>query len=170
MCLFFCYRKVAGLTTQSLLYHKHYDCVQTCKQPLSQHCIQEFGWEFPILLHMSWNVMNPLGPLMSFTYNIFPVIQSVNMSTFPWYLIWLLFHNKVGIGIEGSWCKKNKNKTPSFHCPYLKISSGSEMFNNYSEKLKNENCAHCNHSAGCTSEKKTLQRRVNAWVRGILYR
>ena len=33
--------------------------------------------------------------------------------------------------------------TPSFHCPwYLKISSGSEMFN--CEKLKNENCAHCN--------------------------
>ena len=33
--------------------------------------------------------------------------------------------------------------TPSFHCPlYLKISSGSEMF--HCEKLKNENCAHCN--------------------------
>ena len=59
--------------------------------------------EFPILLHMSWNVMNPLGPLMSFTYNIFPIIQSVNMSAFPWYLMWLLFHNKVDTGIEGSW-------------------------------------------------------------------
>ena len=59
--------------------------------------------EFPVLLHMSWNVMNPLGPLMSFTYNIFPVIQSVNMSPFPWYLMWLLFRNKVGTGIEGSW-------------------------------------------------------------------
>ena len=46
----------------------------------------------------------------------------------------------------------------------------NEMFNNYSEKLKNENCAQCNHSAGCTCEKKILQRRVNAWVRGILYR
>ena len=34
-----------------------------------------------------------------------------------------------------------KKLTPSFHCPwYLKISSGSEMFNNYCEKLKNENC------------------------------
>ena len=65
--------------------------------------------EFPILLHMSWNVMNPLGPLMSFTYTIFPVIQSVNMSTFPWYLMGLLFHNKVGTGTEGSWQFKSSH-------------------------------------------------------------
>ena len=41
---------------------------------------------------------------------------------------------------------KTKQKlTPSFHCPwYLIISSGCEMFNNYCERLKNENCAHCN--------------------------
>ena len=40
---------------------------------------------------------------------------------------------------------KKTTLTPSFHCPwYLKISSGSEMFNNYCEKLKKENCAHCN--------------------------
>ena len=49
------------------------------------------------------NGRNPLGPLMSFTYNIFPVIQSVNTSTFPWYLMWLLFLNKVGTGTERSW-------------------------------------------------------------------
>ena len=35
--------------------------------------------------------------------------------------------------------------TPSFHYPlYLKISSGSEMF--HCEKLKNENCAHCDQA------------------------
>ena len=33
-----------------------------------------------------------------FYIQYFPVIQSVNMSTFPWYLMWLLFHNKVGTG------------------------------------------------------------------------
>ena len=53
--------------------------------------------------------MNPLGPLMSFIYNIFPIIQSVNMSTFPWYLMWLLFHNKVGTGTEGSWQFKSSH-------------------------------------------------------------
>ena len=65
--------------------------------------------EFPILLHMSWNVMNPLGPLMSFTYNIFPIIQSLYMNTYPWYLMWLLFHNKVGTDIEGSWQFKSSH-------------------------------------------------------------
>ena len=53
--------------------------------------------------------MNPLGPLMSFTCNIFPVIQSVNTSTFPWYLMWLLLHNKVCTGIEGSWLFKSSH-------------------------------------------------------------
>ena len=43
-CLLFCYKKAAGLTTQCLLYHKHYGCVQACKQLLSRHYIQEFGW------------------------------------------------------------------------------------------------------------------------------
>ena len=37
----FLIKKVAVLTTQCLLYHGHYDCVQTCKQPLAR---QEFGW------------------------------------------------------------------------------------------------------------------------------
>ena len=58
-------KKVADLTTQYLLYHTHYDCVQTCKQPLSRHYIQEFGWESSLFyyicpemvrIHLSLNV------------------------------------------------------------------------------------------------------------------
>ena len=48
----------------------------------------------------------------------------------------------------------------SFHCPwYFKNSWGSKMFNNYSEKLKNENCAQCNHSY----ERKKIYKDV--WMR-----
>ena len=94
--------------------YKHYVCVQTlclCTNIMSVYKrvnsrshdtrFKNSVEEFPVLLHVSWNVMNPLGPLMSFTYNIFPIIQSVNMSAFAWYLMWLLFHNKAGT--EGSW-------------------------------------------------------------------
>ena len=96
------------LYTNIMSVYKHDVCVQTwclCTNIMSvykrvnsrSHDIRfkNSVEEFPVLLHVSWNVMNPLGPLMSFTYNIFPIIQSVNMSTFPWHLMWLLFHNKV---------------------------------------------------------------------------
>ena len=76
-----------------------------------------------------------------------------------------------------------KKLTPSFHCPcYLKISSGSEMFNNYCEKLKNENCAHCNQgeeayygmymwgeknhtkTCECVSERNTVTMDEGLWI------
>ena len=61
---------------------------------------------------------------------------------------------------------KKTKQTKNAFLPLSMISensSGYEMFNNYCEKLKNENCAHCNHSAGCTcEEKKIIQRRENA--------
>jgi len=100
---------VDGLSTQGLLYHKHYVCVQTVNSRSHDIRFKNSVEEFRIFLHVSWNVMNPLGPLMSFTYNIFLIIQSVNMSTFPWYLMWLLFHNKVGTGTEGSWQFKSSH-------------------------------------------------------------
>ena len=60
-----------------------------------------------------------------------------------------------------------KKITPSLYCPwYLKISSGSEMFN--CEKRKKENCAHCDQGeeAWCGMfmwEKKTLTKTCE-WV------
>ena len=110
------------LCTNIMSVYKHYDCVQTlwlCTNIMSvykrvnsrSHDIRfkNSVEEFPVLLHVSWNVMNPLGPLVTFTYNIFPIIQSVNMSTFPWHLMWLLFHNKVDTGTEWSWLFKSSH-------------------------------------------------------------
>ena len=75
---------------------------------------------FLYLSRMSWNVLTPQGPIMSFTYSIFPVIRSVNKSTFPWCLMWLLFHNT---GIEWSWQFKSSNL---FHTRLLKV-RGSQL-------------------------------------------
>ena len=38
-----------------------------------------------------------------FYIQYFPNYPMRNMSTFPWYLMWLLLHNKVDTGTEGSW-------------------------------------------------------------------
>ena len=68
--------------------------------------------------------------------------------------------NSLSIRFERYICDdKNANTLPSFHCPYLKISTGSEMFN--CEKLKKENWATITkgkrHNAGCTCEEKIVQ-------------